>query len=442
MIYKDFQDMLLKIALEKGCTAAEVYAIDTDKFFVEVMEGEVDSYSVSQSVSLALRVTVNGCDGYAYTMLLDEPEDLVMQAMKNANACQPGESKPMQPKSMYSVVEQTETPLANMTTAERIAFVTETEKQVRTADERYLRVAENQIKVVHSTTHIANTLGLCASRQAVYAQCSVEPVLQKGTQMQKGRAVRCGKDIFDVKQYAKDAVSDAARKFDATTVPSGEYPVILEKHAASALLNGFFSVFSASRAQKGMSLLRGKEGEQIAASCISITDDPFLAFNPRPFDDEGVPSVCTTVIENGILKSLLYDMESAHKAGRVSTSNGGRESAMSAVEIKPSNFYILPGKSTYDQLMEHMGDGLIIRDLSGLHVGMDPVSGDFSLLAGGWLRKDGELQPVEQITVAGNFFKMLLETEEVGDDLHLGVPRTAVVGSPSLRIKKLMISGC
>ena len=88
MTYSEFKDVLLKTALEKGCDAAEVYAVDTDRFFVEVMEGDVDSYSVSKSISLALRVTVNGRDGYAYTMLLDEAESFVMRAMENAGACQ------------------------------------------------------------------------------------------------------------------------------------------------------------------------------------------------------------------------------------------------------------------------------------------------------------------------------------------------------------------
>jgi PmbA protein len=88
-----------------------------------------------------------------------------------------------------------------------------------------------------------------------------------------------------------------------------------------------------------------------------------------------------------------------------------------------------------------MGEGLIIRDVSGLHAGLDPISGDFSLLAGGWLQKDGKLQPVEQITVAGNFFTLLKEVEEVGADLWLGIPQGSVVASPSLRLQGLMVSG-
>ena len=224
-------------------------------------------------------------------------------------------------------------------------------------------------------------------------------------------------------------------------IPSGFYPVVLEKHAASALLRGFFSLFSGEAAQKGLSLLGDKVGQAIAADCVNMVDDPLFAANPRPFDDEGVPSVRTAVVENGVLKTMLHNLKTAVKAGCASTSNGGRGSAASPVGVAPSNFMIVPGEKSYDQLLEDLGDGLIIRDISGLHAGLNPISGDFSLLAGGWLQKDGKLQPVEQITVAGNFFTLLKEVEEVGSDLWLGIPQGSIVASPSLKIRGLMVSG-
>ena len=174
---------------------------------------------------------------------------------------------------------------------------------------------------------------------------------------------------------------------------------------------------------------------------MNIIDDPLFAANPRPFDDEGVPSVCTDVVEKGVLKTMLHNLKTAVKAGCASTSNGGRGSAASPVGVAPSNFMIVPGEKRYDQLLEDLGDGLIIRDISGLHAGLNPISGDFSLLAGGWLQKDGKLQPVEQITVAGNFFTLLKEVEEVGSDLWLGIPQGSIVASPSLKIRGLMVSG-
>ena len=441
MTYESYRDALLAVALEKGCEAAEVYAREAQEFSVEVMEQQIDSYSVSRSMGLSVRVSLEGKNGYAYTELFEDPEGLVEKAMDNARASETEDVHPMQGAADYPTVALPENPLEDLSDAERIDLAMKLEKLALAADPRCVRVADNQVAFVKGKTHIANTLGLNASRDASIALCYTVPVLQEGEQMQDGLSFRCGAQVFDLEGCAKEAAQDAARKFGASTIPSGKYPVVLEKHAASDLLRGFISLFSGEAAQKGLSLLGDKVGQSIAADCVNMVDDPLFAANPRPFDDEGVPSVRTEVVEKGVLKTLLHNLKTAAKAGCASTSNGGRGSAASPVGVAPSNFMIIPGEKAYDQLLEDLGDGLIIRDVSGLHAGLDPISGDFSLLAGGWLRKEGELQPVEQITVAGNFFTLLKEVEEVGSDLWLGIPQGSVVASPSLKIRGLMVSG-
>ena len=442
MTFDTYRDALLKIALEQGCSDAEVFAQEAQEFSVEVMEQQIDSYSVSRSLGLSVRVCLEGKNGYAYTELLEEPEALVAKAMDNARASESGDEHPMQGASDYPAVTLPENPLAAMTDAQRIDMAMKLEQLTLSADPRCTRVSDNQVAFMEGKTHIANTRGLRASRDHSLALCYVGPVLQEGETMQDGFAFRRAAYVHDLENCAKDAVADAARKFGASTVPSGQYAVVLEKHAASSLLGGFISLFSGEAAQKGLSLLAGKEGEVIAAPCVSMVDDPLFPENPRPFDDEGVPSVRTDVVDKGVLKSLLHNLKTAAKAGCASTSNGGRGSAASPVGVAPSNFMIVPGEKSYEQLLEDLGEGLIIRDISGLHAGLDPISGDFSLLAGGWLRKDGKLQPVEQIVVAGNFFTLLKEVEEVGSDLWLGLGMGSIVASPSLRVKGLMVSGC
>jgi len=442
MTYEAFRDKLLKNALDQGCDAAEVFAHETERFSSDVIDQTIDSYSVSYSLSIGLRVCKDDREGYAHTLLMEEPEALVARAISNAAVLEAGCVNPMQVPVEYPAVAVPENPLADMTSEQRIELAKKLERCVLSKDARCVRVSSNRTEVVQKTTHIANTLGLQTRRCNVYASHSIEPLLEDGDQKREGYAARYRTDILDLDSWAAGAVEDAARKFGASPVPSGLYPVVLEKHAASALLNGFRAVFSGESAQKGLSRLKEREGEAVAASCVSIADDPLMSFNPRPFDDEGVPSVRTEIVEHGMLKTLLHSLKTAGKAGCASTSNGSRVSAISPVEVMPSNLYILPGEQSFEQLLNDMGEGLVIRNFSGLHVGMDPISGDFSLLAGGWLRlQNGELRPVEQITVAGNFFQLLMEIQAVGNDLWLGVPREVVVGSPSLYVKQLMVSG-
>ncbi len=201
-------------------------------------------------------------------------------------------------------------------------------------------------------------------------------------------------------------------------------------------------MFFAERVQKGLSLLTGKLDQPIASRSITILDDPFEADNPRAFDAEGVPSVRTTVVENGVLKSYLYNLKSAKKDGVASTSNAGRAGAAGPVNTSPSNFYIVKGEKSFDALRTMLNNGLIITELSGLHAGLNPISGDFSLIAKGLLVENGEVvRSVDQITVAGNFLTMMQGIEEVGADLRFGPPGFGRIGSPSLLIGKLIVSG-
>ncbi|MBO4878886.1 MAG: TldD/PmbA family protein, partial [Clostridia bacterium] len=143
-----------------------------------------------------------------------------------------------------------------------------------------------------------------------------------------------------------------------------------------------------------------------------------------------------------VLKSYLYNLKTALKDGVASTSNAGRAGVAAPVETAPSNFYIMKGEKSFDELVAELDHGLIITELSGLHAGLNPVSGDFSLIAKGLLVDNGTiLRSVDQITCAGNFLAMMKDIIDVGSDLRFGPPGFGRIGSPSLLIEKLVISG-
>ncbi|MBQ7825636.1 MAG: TldD/PmbA family protein, partial [Clostridia bacterium] len=124
----------------------------------------------------------------------------------------------------------------------------------------------------------------------------------------------------------------------------------------------------------------------------------------------------------------------AKKAGLATTGN-----AAGSGRVAPSNFYIAPGKDSLDALLETMGSGLLITELSGLHAGANPISGDFSLLARGFEVSGGKcVRAVEQFTVAGNFYQLLRDITAAADDLLFeGSP----IGSPSVSVSSLNIAG-
>jgi len=147
-------------------------------------------------------------------------------------------------------------------------------------------------------------------------------------------------------------------------------------------------------------------------------------------------------VEKGVLATLLHNLKTAKKAGVESTGNASRPSPASPVGVAPSNFYILPGEKDYDAMVKTLDNGLIITEVSGLHAGVNPVSGQFSLLAKGKLIENGiPVHPVEQITVAGSFLELMNSVLEVGADLEFGMPGGGRIGSPSLLIGSMMVAG-
>lgn len=214
----------------------------------------------------------------------------------------------------------------------------------------------------------------------------------------------------------------------------------------ATLLATFLTAFSAEAAQNGLSLLNGKEGEQVAASILSLTDDPFLpeCVIHLPFDSEGVPTRRKPLIEKGTLNTLLHNLSTAAKAGCASTGNGVKTDYSAPVSILPSNLFLEKGGSGQrEDLFRAAGNGIYITELNGMHAGANPVTGDFSLSAAGNLITDGELgAPVKNFTVSGNFYRFLKDVALIGDDLAFLPPKaTACFGSPSVMVNGLSIAG-
>jgi PmbA protein len=135
-------------------------------------------------------------------------------------------------------------------------------------------------------------------------------------------------------------------------------------------------------------------------------------------------------------------LKTAKKDGIETTGNASKGSYKSSIGISPTNFYVEKGKRSLEEMIASVEKGIMITELQGLHSGLNSISGDFSLAALGYLIEDGKIsRPVEQITVAGNYFEMLNNIEETGSDLKFGLPGGAYIGSPSLKIKKLAIAG-
>ena len=250
--------------------------------------------------------------------------------------------------------------------------------------------------------------------------------------------------MINYKEIAKDAVNKAILMIGASSIKSGSYTTVLKNTVFANLLEAFVSIFSADQAQKGLSLLNNKVGENIASSILTLVDDPFYkeGFSSIAFDDEGTSTKYKRVIDKGVLKTLLHSWKTAKMEEIESTGNASRSSYKSSLTISPSNFYIKNGNISFDNMIKRIEHGIYITNLAGLHSGLNTVSGDFSLSADGYEIVSGNIsRPINQITIAGNFFELLKNIEDIGDDLKFVLPGTGYFGSPSITVKSLSIAG-
>jgi len=161
----------------------------------------------------------------------------------------------------------------------------------------------------------------------------------------------------------------------------------------------------------------------------------------KTFDDEGVSTKEKILIENGILKTYLHSLKTANKFGVEPTGNGQKGSYKSSVVVGAYNFYIQPGNISYESLLKKMNNGLVLIEFDGIHAGLNGISGDFSLSTRGYLVENGIIcGAINEITLAANYFDLLLNLEEIGNDLKFSYP-FGKAGSPSILFRKLDIAG-
>jgi PmbA protein len=194
---------------------------------------------------------------------------------------------------------------------------------------------------------------------------------------------------------------------------------------------------SGSAIYRRSSFLIDQIGEEVASSVVSVIDDARMpaGLGSVPFDDEGVPTQATAIIENGVLKNYLQSAYTARKLGSKPTGNGSR-AASGVVTIGPTNFYLKSGPYTPEDIIGSVQRGMYIVELIGF--GVNTVTGDYSRGAVGIWIEDGKLtHPVHEVTIAGNLREMLKNIEMVGSDVTF----VGSIAAPTLKISNMVVSG-
>ena len=444
-----FRDKLFRAAADAGFTDYEIYYISNVTDTYRVQGGEVAEYKSAGADGLSFRGVYAGKMGYASSERIAEDviPYLVENAKQNALIIESEDAETLyEGEAEYPTVAGCNPALGAVPSRELAETALRLEKEAFAADARVTGVDYCVLSRGTGAMLLANSKGLNACHSDSYVLSYIQPKIADGEDVKTGFTYIAGSDwsVVDAAALAKEAVDIAVAKLGAKPVASGSYDVLIGRDAMMDLTEAFAGVFSAESVQKGFSLLAGKMGTTVASPVVSIRDDALLpdALGSVPFDSEGVAGQNKAVIKNGVLKTFLHNRKTAAKDGVASTGNGFKASFRASVGIQPTNFYIVPTKATKEDMLVKLGNGLYITELEGLHAGTNEVSGDFSLSCRGFVVENGAIgAPVEQITVAGSFFKLLTDIEAVGGDFRWGVPSGCNMGSPSVLVRGLSISG-
>ncbi|MCE5344361.1 MAG: TldD/PmbA family protein [Eubacteriales bacterium] len=439
----EFIQKLFQAAKAAGFSVAEAYLIEDESFKAMATNQEITEYASNATRGLGLRAMLGGRMGYASTEAFDDAAInwLIGGARDSATLCEDTDEA--------LIYDGRESVLALPLTGEdapaevKLAFALELERQAKAYDPRVTHVGYNIVITGRTNVRIVNTYGLDKQYGESVCGAYLMPVAHEGDSTATGFELRFARNFTDLDASAlgRAAAKRAVDALHASPVTSGCYRVVILNLAMTDLLEAFSPAFSAENVQKELSLLKGKLGQTIAADCVTIVDDPLRTegFASHPFDAEGVPCTRHTVVENGVFRTFLHNLKTARKDGVASTGNASKAGYAGSVRVSPTNFYLEPGTLGFDELLKRLGDGLVITEVDGLHAGADAVSGDFSLLSKGYTVKNGQrVRPVEQITVAGNFFELLKNIEVVGSDLRFP---SGGFGSPSVDVGTLSVAG-
>jgi len=446
MKFEEIKRILTNAAERRGLTEYEVYYRVDESISAEALKDEISAFSSGVGGGVCFRCITNGKMGYASGERMTEEalEEMVDQAISNA-ACIDSEDEVFlfSGSAAYAELPTREVSLNDAATVRDTAL--RLQRALYAESERVTDGTQSCAITLTSEIALCNSHGLSLQNRVGMSGAYVSPIVTDGEESQEGFEFEEGVSYDTLKDLPKKSVQKALEKLGASTVSSGKYDVILDGTQFRQFLATFSSVFSAKQAQHGLSLLAGKEGVEIAAPCVSIVDDPMRegACMQTPFDGEGVATARRGIIENGVLKTLLYDLTTAKKAGVASTGNGQKSGYSSPISIAPYHFSISPTDIRDEDLFATLGNGLYITSCKGFHSGANAVTGDFSIECAGFLVRDGKKSDaIKGFTVAGNFFDLLKQIEAVGNEVKWSIPTSfTVFGSPNVLVRGLSVAG-
>jgi PmbA protein len=435
----------------------EVYVTRGTDTEVRAYEGEVESLTSADSSGVGIRVLLDGDApdaeavgsrvGFAWAGSLD-PDVIaatLADARDNARFATPD------PYVVFAAPDGVEAVdldlwddgVASTPIEKKVEMAVQLECATRSADPRVRQVSSADYSDSRTEVALASTTGISSSRRRTSAFLSVDAIAGEGADTQTGAGFSVGRGPGELiaDEAMDDAVLRATRMLGAQKAPSGRCTVVFDPRVVSTLIGVVSSALSGEAVVKGRSFFDGRLGETVAASAVTLVDDPTdaRAFGAASHDGEGLACRRNVLISDGVLRMFVYDTVSARRAGTSSTGSAVRGGFAGTPGAGCRALVLSPGDAGAEEILAMVGEGLYVQSVSGIHSGVNPVSGDFSVGAEGLMIRGGSLaEPIREITVASTLQRMLQSVVAIGGDLRW-LPGAAA--GQTLAIADMQLSG-
>ena len=440
---KDLTEKLVKKCISMGANSAEVYLESSRNLSIQVLNSEIETIEEAASQGVGFRVFVEGKMGFSHCNDLSEKSlnETISRAIAFARLSSPDENNVLTDDKGVSDIEGLYDPdIINIPMEKKITMALDLEK-LAMKDSRITKSSGAGFSEGESEVFIGNSNGLSKSYKSNGCSLGVSVVAEKADQKNTGGEY-CSRiffaDLLPLEELAAEASVKAWQLLDPVMVQTQRASVIFDPDVARALIGGIITAINGERVLQGASFLKDSLGKQFASSLLTIVDDGIRpkGLASSPFDGEGVPTIKNTLVENGILKSYIYNVKAAKRAGVKSTGNASRGGFSSLPGIGVHNVYLAAGQNKKEDIIKATGKGLWLKEVTGY--GIDPVSGNFSGGASGFWIINGEIaHPVKGLTIAGKASDILNGIDMMGSDLDMN--RT--FSAPTFRVAEMQIGG-
>jgi PmbA protein len=440
-------DLAAKVAGAAGAgEQVEAFVGRSTTTSVKAHGGAVESLTQATSAGIGVRVIEEGRQGFAWAGSLDDDvvAEVLAEARDNVAYAQAepwvGLAEPdgVEPPA----IDLWRDGLAEQPIERKVDLVLELERAVRARDRRVSGVRTAQWADGAGEGAVATSAGISVAGRSTFCHLSVLALATDGAETKAGYGVSVGRepDDVDLDEAAEDAVDRAIRLLGAVQPGSGSVTLVLEPRMAATLLGVVAGTLNGESVLKRRSPFADRVGAPIASPLITLVDDPTdpLSLGADSHDGEGLATRRVPLIVDGVLDGFLHNTMTGRRAGVPSTASAVR-GYRSTPGVGAQALALATGTGSLDDLVAAVDHGVLVQSMTGLHSGVNPVSGDFSVGVEGLMVRGGQrAEPIREATIASTLQRLLLDVSAVGGEREWTPGGT---GAAAVVIPGVMLSG-